>query len=62
MLSLSLLFDEFPEKPVDRPVDAPTDPDAEVLDEPALADVDAFVIELTMPPIKLLKKLDESEP
>lgn len=67
MLSvLSSEDDEFPEEPDDEPVDrladAPTEPDAEFCDEPALDDVDAFVIELIIPPIKLFIKLDESEP
>lgn len=58
----SFFVDEFPKELVDRPADAATDPDAEFCDEPALDDVDAFVIELIIPPIKLLKKLEESEP
>lgn len=53
---------EDPDEPVDRLADAPTEPDAELCIEPALDDVDAFVIELIIPPIKLLMKLDESEP
>lgn len=58
----SSFVDEFPDEPVERLADAPTDPAAEFCDEPALDDVDALVIELIIPPIKLLKKLDESEP
>lgn len=38
------------------------DPAAELCDEPALAVAVADVITLTMPPIKLFKKLDESDP
>lgn len=42
--------------------DAPTDPEAEFCDELALDDVDAFVIELIIPPIRVFKKLPESDP
>lgn len=60
--SSSSFFDECPEEVFDNLPTAMVDPAAELCDELALAVADADVTTLTIPPIKLLRKLDESDP
>lgn len=60
--SSSSFFDECPEATFDSLPTAMVDPAAELCDEVELAVAAADVTTLTKPPIKLLRKLDESDP